>query len=29
MRQPWILKARDWLESVQHTDGGWGELCDT
>jgi squalene-hopene/tetraprenyl-beta-curcumene cyclase len=29
MRQPWLLKARDWLESVQHEDGGWGERCDT
>ena len=29
MTQPWILKARDWLESVQHEDGGWGERCNT
>ncbi len=29
MRQPWILKAREWLESVQHEDGGWGERCNT
>ena len=29
MKQPWILKARGWLESVQHEDGGWGERCDT
>jgi squalene-hopene/tetraprenyl-beta-curcumene cyclase len=29
MKQPWLLKARDWLESVQHEDGGWGERCDT
>jgi squalene-hopene/tetraprenyl-beta-curcumene cyclase len=29
MNQPWLLKARDWLESVQHDDGGWGERCDT
>jgi squalene-hopene/tetraprenyl-beta-curcumene cyclase len=29
MRQSWILKARDWLESVQHEDGGWGERCNT
>ncbi len=29
MRQPWIVNARDWLESVQHDDGGWGEGCDT
>jgi len=25
--QPWLLRARDWLESVQHEDGGWGERC--
>jgi squalene-hopene/tetraprenyl-beta-curcumene cyclase len=29
MKQPWLLKARDWLESVQHADGGWGERCNT
>jgi len=29
MQQSWILKARDWLESVQHEDGGWGERCNT
>jgi squalene-hopene/tetraprenyl-beta-curcumene cyclase len=29
MGAPWLLKARDWLESVQHEDGGWGERCDT
>jgi squalene-hopene/tetraprenyl-beta-curcumene cyclase len=29
MRQPWLLKARDWLESVQREDGGWGERGDT
>jgi squalene-hopene/tetraprenyl-beta-curcumene cyclase len=29
MQQPWLLKARDWLESVQHADGGWGERCNT
>jgi squalene-hopene/tetraprenyl-beta-curcumene cyclase len=29
MRQPWLLKARDWLESVQQEDGGWGERCNT
>ncbi|HZJ16771.1 MAG TPA: squalene--hopene cyclase [Chthoniobacteraceae bacterium] len=27
MRQPWILRARDWLESCQNDDGGWGETC--
>ena len=29
MNQPWLLKARDWLESVQQADGGWGERCNT
>ncbi|MBI3417448.1 MAG: squalene--hopene cyclase [Verrucomicrobia bacterium] len=29
MNQPWLLKARDWLESVQNEDGGWGERCNT
>ncbi len=29
MQQPWLLKARAWLESVQHADGGWGERCNT
>jgi squalene-hopene/tetraprenyl-beta-curcumene cyclase len=29
MNQPWLLKARDWLESVQHSGGGWGERCNT
>src|SRR5688572_5277953 len=29
MGQRWLLKARDWLESVQHVDGGWGERCNT
>jgi squalene-hopene/tetraprenyl-beta-curcumene cyclase len=29
MQQPWLLQARDWLESVQHADGGWGERCNT
>ena len=29
MNEPWLLKARAWLESVQHTDGGWGERCNT
>ena len=29
MDQAWLLKARDWLESVQHADGGWGERCNT
>ncbi|MBI5383769.1 MAG: squalene--hopene cyclase [Verrucomicrobia bacterium] len=29
MNQPWLLKARGWLESVQHEDGGWGERGNT
>jgi squalene-hopene/tetraprenyl-beta-curcumene cyclase len=29
MDEPWLTKARDWLESVQHEDGGWGERCNT
>jgi len=29
MAEPWLVKARDWLESVQHEDGGWGERCNT
>jgi len=29
MHQPYILKARAWLESIQHPDGGWGERCNT
>jgi squalene-hopene/tetraprenyl-beta-curcumene cyclase len=29
MHQPWLLRARDWFEQVQHGDGGWGERCNT
>ena len=29
MNKPWLQKARRWLESVQHEDGGWGERCNT
>jgi squalene-hopene/tetraprenyl-beta-curcumene cyclase len=29
MQQPWLIRARDWLESVQLEDGGWGERCNT
>jgi len=29
MHQPWLLRGRAWLESVQHEDGGWGERCNT
>jgi squalene-hopene/tetraprenyl-beta-curcumene cyclase len=27
MRQQWIVRASDWLESCQNEDGGWGETC--
>jgi squalene-hopene/tetraprenyl-beta-curcumene cyclase len=27
--QDWILRGRDWLESCQNDDGGWGETCAT
>jgi len=27
MQQDWILRGRDWLESCQNEDGGWGETC--
>jgi squalene-hopene/tetraprenyl-beta-curcumene cyclase len=27
MTQDWILRGRDWLESCQNADGGWGETC--
>ncbi len=27
MTQNWILRGRDWLESCQNEDGGWGETC--
>ena len=29
MSQPWIVRGRDWLRSVQLPDGGWGERCNT
>jgi squalene-hopene/tetraprenyl-beta-curcumene cyclase len=29
MSQDWILRGRDWLESCQNADGGWGETCAT
>jgi squalene-hopene/tetraprenyl-beta-curcumene cyclase len=29
MHEPWLLRARDWLESMQRPDGGWGERCNT
>jgi squalene-hopene/tetraprenyl-beta-curcumene cyclase len=25
MAEPWVLRGRDWLESCQNDDGGWGE----
>ncbi len=27
MREPWLLRARDWLESCQNEDGSWGETA--
>jgi squalene-hopene/tetraprenyl-beta-curcumene cyclase len=27
MNQDWVLRGRDWLESCQNEDGGWGETC--
>ena len=29
MTQDWILRGRDWLESCQNNDGGWGVTCGT
>jgi squalene-hopene/tetraprenyl-beta-curcumene cyclase len=29
MAQDWILRGRDWLESCQNSNGGWGETCET
>jgi squalene-hopene/tetraprenyl-beta-curcumene cyclase len=29
MTVPWIQQAVIWLESVQNSDGGWGESCDS
>lgn len=29
MSQPWLQRAKRWLESVQLEDGGWGERCNT
>jgi squalene-hopene/tetraprenyl-beta-curcumene cyclase len=29
MNQPWLIRGRNWLESVQRPDGGWGERCNT
>jgi squalene-hopene/tetraprenyl-beta-curcumene cyclase len=27
MNEDWIVRGRDWLESCQNADGGWGETC--
>ena len=29
LNEDWVQSARNWLESVQHPDGGWGERCNT
>lgn len=29
MNEEWLQRGRQWLESVQHEDGGWGERCNT
>ena len=29
MRADWIQRGRDWLESCQNDDGGWGETAST
>jgi squalene-hopene/tetraprenyl-beta-curcumene cyclase len=29
MTQDWLLRGRNWLESCQNNDGGWGETCGT
>src|SRR5579885_1035876 len=29
MNEDWLQRAKQWLESVQHPDGGWGERCNT
>jgi squalene-hopene/tetraprenyl-beta-curcumene cyclase len=29
MMEDWIVRGRDWLESCQNDDGGWGETCAT
>ena len=29
MSEAWLQKGGQWLESVQHEDGGWGERCNT
>lgn len=27
MNQDWVVRAREWIESCQNPDGGWGETC--
>lgn len=27
MNEDWIVRGRNWLESCQNSDGGWGETC--
>lgn len=27
MRQDWVIRAKNWIESCQNEDGGWGETC--
>jgi squalene-hopene/tetraprenyl-beta-curcumene cyclase len=29
MDQAWIRRGRDWIESCQNDDGGWGETCES
>jgi squalene-hopene/tetraprenyl-beta-curcumene cyclase len=29
MDQEWIRRGRDWVESCQNDDGGWGETCES
>jgi len=29
MNQEWVRRGRDWLESCQNEDGGWGETCES
>jgi len=29
MTAPWIQKAVTWVESIQNSDGGWGESCES
>jgi squalene-hopene/tetraprenyl-beta-curcumene cyclase len=29
MNQDWVIRARDWVESCQNPDGGWGETVES